>query len=116
MRRSKPGSPRGGPDTAQAGRRQVLKLSWRPAAEADRLAIYDHIESDNPQAAERVDERILARVLTLLQLPHSGRPGRGRGTRELTVGRTPYVVIYRIEGDTVRILRILHSAWSGCRT
>lgn len=91
-----------------------MKLSWRPAAEADRLAIYDHIEADNPQAAERVDERILARILTLLQLPHSGRPGRVEGTRELTVGRTPYVVIYQIEDDTVRILRILHSAreWS----
>jgi plasmid stabilization system protein ParE len=24
-----------------------LKLCWRPAAEADRLAIYDHIEADN---------------------------------------------------------------------
>jgi toxin ParE1/3/4 len=84
-----------------------LKLSWRPAAEADRLAIYDHIEADNPQAAERVDERILARILTPLQLPHSGRPGRAEGTRELTVGRTFYVVIYQIEDDTVRVLRIL---------
>jgi toxin ParE1/3/4 len=91
-----------------------LRLSWRPAAEADRLAIYDHIEADNPQAAERIDERILARVLTLLQLPQSGRPGRVEGTRELTVRRTPYLVIDRIEDDTVRILRILHSAreWS----
>ncbi|TSD87792.1 type II toxin-antitoxin system RelE/ParE family toxin [Mycobacterium sp. KBS0706] len=91
-----------------------MRLSWRPAAEADRLAIYDHIEADNPQAAELVDERILARVLTLLQLPQSGRPGRVEGTRELTIRRTPYFVIYRIEDDTVRILRILHSAreWS----
>jgi len=91
-----------------------LRLSWRPAAEADRLAIYDHIEADNPQAAELVDERILARVLTLLQLPQSGRPGRVEGTREVTIRRTPYFVIYRIEDDTVRILRIPHSAreWS----
>ncbi|MFE0754023.1 type II toxin-antitoxin system RelE/ParE family toxin [Inquilinus sp. NPDC058860] len=91
-----------------------MKLRWRPAAEGDRLAIYDHIEAENPRAAALVDERILARVLTLLQLPHSGRPGRVEGTRELTVGRTPYFVIYRIEDGTVRILRILHSAreWS----
>lgn len=91
-----------------------MRLSWRPAAEADRLAIYDHIEASNPRAAERVDERISARVSSLRQMPQSGRPGRVEGTRELTVSRTPYFVIYRIEEDMVQILRILHSAreWS----
>ncbi|MGK9169229.1 type II toxin-antitoxin system RelE/ParE family toxin [Inquilinus limosus] len=91
-----------------------MKLRWRPAAEADRLAIYNHIEAVNPRAAELVDERILARVLTLLQLPNSGRPGRAEGTHELTINRTPYFLIYRVEGDTVRILRILHTRreWS----
>ncbi|HUB43679.1 MAG TPA: type II toxin-antitoxin system RelE/ParE family toxin [Acetobacteraceae bacterium] len=33
-----------------------------------------------------------------------------RGTRELVVARTPHIVIYEIEGETVRILRVLHSA------
>ena len=91
-----------------------MKLRWRPAAEADRLAIYDRIEAENPRATEVVDGRILARILTLVDLPHSGRPGRVEGTRELSVGRTPYFLIYRIEGDIVRILRILHTAreWS----
>lgn len=91
-----------------------MKLRWRPAAEADRLAIYDRLETENPRTADVIDGRILARILSLADLPHSGRPGRAEGTRELSVGRTPYFVIYRVEDDVVRILRILHTAreWS----
>jgi plasmid stabilization system protein ParE len=44
-----------------------------------------------------------------------GRPGRIEGTRELVISRTPYIAAYRIGGDTVRILRVLHGAqqWPG---
>ena len=40
--------------------------------------------------------------------PRLGRPGRVRGTRELVVAGTPYVIAYRIEADAVVILRLLH--------
>jgi toxin ParE1/3/4 len=49
-------------------------------------------------------------VKLLGRLPRSGRPGRVEGTRELVIIRTPYIVAYRIIGDTVRILRVLHSS------
>jgi plasmid stabilization system protein ParE len=39
-----------------------------------------------------------------------GRPGRIEGTRELVISRTPYIAAYRIVGNTVRILRVLHGA------
>jgi len=39
-----------------------------------------------------------------------GRPGRIEGTRELVVSGTPYIAAYRIVGDTVRVLRVLHGA------
>jgi toxin ParE1/3/4 len=39
-----------------------------------------------------------------------GRPGRIDGTRELVINSTPYIAAYRIEGETVRILRVLHGA------
>jgi addiction module RelE/StbE family toxin len=79
-------------------------------AQADRDAIFDCIEADNPRAAAAVDKRISDRVKALRRLPRSGRPDRVEGTRELIVTRTPYIVAYRIIGDTVRILRILHSS------
>jgi toxin ParE1/3/4 len=87
-----------------------LKLEWSVWAQADRDAIFDYIEVDNPHAAVTVDMRISDRVKLLGRLPGSGRPGRVEGTRELVITRTPYIVAYRIVGATVRILRVLHSS------
>jgi toxin ParE1/3/4 len=38
-----------------------------------------------------------------------GRPGRVENTRELVVHRS-YVLVYDIAGDTMRVLRVLHTA------
>jgi toxin ParE1/3/4 len=57
-----------------------------------------------------MDDRIRAQVRQLLQFPETGRPGRIEGTRELVISQTPYIVAYRITGETVRILRVLHGA------
>jgi len=77
---------------------------------ADRDEIFDYIEADNPHAALTVDERIEAATLRLVDYPESGRPGRVAGTRELVVRGAPYVLPYRIDGDAVRILRVIHAA------
>ena len=87
-----------------------MRLEWSAYALADRTAIFDYIEADSPRAAVVVDARIREQVETLALFPHSGRPGRIEGTRELVISRTPYIVAYRIAGDTVRILRVLHGA------
>ncbi|WP_374200767.1 type II toxin-antitoxin system RelE/ParE family toxin [Inquilinus sp. Marseille-Q2685] len=39
-----------------------MKVEWRPAAQADRDAIYDYIEADNPRAALVVDTRACGRM------------------------------------------------------
>jgi addiction module RelE/StbE family toxin len=85
-------------------------IEWSLFALADREAIFDYIEVDSPRAAVVVDHRIQASVESLEQFPEIGRPGRIEGTRELTIYRTPYISAYRIIGDTVRILRVLHGA------
>jgi toxin ParE1/3/4 len=87
-----------------------VRLEWLVFARADRDAIFDTIEADNPRAAVAVDNRIQALAETLLRFPHSGRPGRIEGTRELIISRTPYIAAYRVAGDSVRILRVLHGA------
>ena len=87
-----------------------MRLEWSALAQADRDAIFDTIEADSPRAAVAVDKRISDLVNLLGRLPRSGGPGRVQGTRELVITRTPYIVAYRIIGETVRILRVLHSS------
>lgn len=92
-----------------------MRLEWSRFAQADREAIFDYIEGDNPQAAVVVDDRIRTHVEGLARFPESGRPGRVEGTRELVIDRTPYIVAYRVAGRVVRVLRVLHGAqkWPG---
>jgi toxin ParE1/3/4 len=87
-----------------------VRLEWSAFAIEDRDAIFDYIEEDSPYAAVVVDDRIRVQVRQLLQFPEAGRPGRIEGTRELVISRTPYIAAYRITGETVRILRVLHGA------
>ncbi|CAN7689197.1 type II toxin-antitoxin system RelE/ParE family toxin [Phyllobacterium sp. LjRoot231] len=87
-----------------------MKLEWSAFALADRDEIFDYIEQDSPHMAVIVDDRISSQIRRLTQFPESGRRGRIDGTRELVIHQTPYIAAYRISGNTVRILRLLHSA------
>ena len=87
-----------------------MYLEWSAFARADRTTIFDYIEADNPRAAVAIDERIGTSVAGLAQFPEMGRPGRIEGTRGLVISGTPYIAAYRIDGETVRILRVLHGA------
>jgi toxin ParE1/3/4 len=70
----------------------------------------DFVAADNPGAAVRLDEEIERQTDMLAQFPKMGREGRVGGTRELVIGRTPFIVIYRVRGKRVEILRLLHGA------
>ncbi|MES2046124.1 MAG: type II toxin-antitoxin system RelE/ParE family toxin [Pseudomonadota bacterium] len=87
-----------------------MKLVWSALSRADRREIYAFIEADDPRAAILVDERIEAATRRLIDFPDSGRVGRVEGTRELVVGRTPYILPYVVVGNEVRILRVIHGA------
>jgi addiction module RelE/StbE family toxin len=86
-----------------------VKLEWTRPARVDRLDIYSHIEADNPRAAATLDIRFKDVAARLTGFPHLGRPGRMLGTREV-VAHQNYVMVYEVEGDVVRILRVLHVA------
>ena len=68
-------------------------------------------EAIDPAAAQRVALHIIQNVETLLpSSPEMGRPGRVPGTRELVIPRTPFIVPYRLVGNTIQMLRIYHGA------
>ena len=71
-------------------------------------AARSYIVLDNPTAALQQMEYIFDSVEILLRFPESGRLGRRRGTREFVISRTPFIVAYRVRGDTIELLRVLH--------
>ncbi|MGE3871766.1 MAG: type II toxin-antitoxin system RelE/ParE family toxin [Parvibaculaceae bacterium] len=86
-----------------------MKVEWTREAIADRESIYNYIEADNPRAAFELDEQLSRRADQLAAHPMIGRVGRVPFTRELVV-RPDYLLIYDIDGGTLRILRVLHAA------
>jgi toxin ParE1/3/4 len=84
---------------------------WSPEALDDLAALRAYIEKDNPSAAQRIALHIIHNVEILLPAsPEMGRPGRVPGTRELVIPRTPFIVPYRLQDNTIQILRVLHGA------
>jgi toxin ParE1/3/4 len=61
-------------------------------------------------AAKRLVSRLIERTRTLATSPGQGRPGRVAGTRELTVGGTQYLILYRLMGDDLELLRVIHTS------
>ena len=87
-----------------------MKIRWMPLAEQDLEAAFEYVRGDNPQAAARLVERFFEAVEMLSQYPSAGHSGRVPSTRELSIARTPYIVVYRPVRDEIQILSILHGA------
>jgi toxin ParE1/3/4 len=85
-----------------------LILEWLPTAKQDFENIVEYIATDNPIAAIEQGDEIEKQLFLLISYPKMGRPGRVKGTRDLVIARTPYIVAYRIKGKIIQILRVLH--------
>jgi toxin ParE1/3/4 len=81
---------------------------WTLLAKRRVLEIRSEIAKDNELAAARTIGKIRAAVKQLDPHPHSGRPGRIAGTRELVVPGTPYMVAYQIFKNKVEIISVVH--------
>ena len=90
-----------------------LAVVWTgPAWQQYRMAL-DRLAEDQPQSALDQDAAITKAVARLGSYPRLGRPGRRRGTRELVVSGTPFIVVYRIqeqEANQIQVIRFLHGA------
>lgn len=85
-----------------------MRLEWTRLALRDFDEAQNYIAQDNPVAAQAVAQRIADAARQLLNNPQIGRAGHVAGTREWTVSRTPYVIVYRVTGSVVEILRVWH--------
>jgi toxin ParE1/3/4 len=87
-----------------------MRARWSAAArrQLDRQATY--IAADSPDAARLVVSRVRAAVRRLAAYPQQGRPGQVVDTRELVVPRTSLTVAYRVRGQVVEIIAVVHQS------
>lgn len=87
-----------------------MKLSYTQRAKTDLSEIFDYVAQDNTHAAARIITKIRNSLAGLTANPSLGRPGRVDDTRELVITHTPYIVAYRIRGNEIQVLAVIHAA------
>lgn len=87
-----------------------LDIVWSPLALARLREVRAYIAVDNPNAAERLATRLVAVIETLRDHPYLGRAAGQSGVRELVIGGTPFIVLYRVHAKQIVICTIWHGA------
>jgi toxin ParE1/3/4 len=88
-----------------------MNIAWSREAIDDLARLRSYISENDPSAAQRVALYILHQVEVVLpDNPEFGRTGRVVGTRELVVPKTLFIVPYRVNEQSLEILRIYHVA------
>jgi toxin ParE1/3/4 len=79
-------------------------------AEADTLSIWKYIAQDNMNAADRMIDRLTAAFERIAMYPETGeRYEHPKGELRI-VTESPYLIFYKIAGDEIDIVRVLHGA------
>jgi toxin ParE1/3/4 len=86
-------------------------VEFSAEAVADLINIREYIAQNNPETAARIAAMIRQKSQLLNTSPLAGRPGRERGTRELSTAK-PWVIVYEITTDGPYVLRIWHGRQS----
>jgi toxin ParE1/3/4 len=86
----------------------AVRLSRR--ARADLLDIWLWVATENPGAADRLYDRLEARMRILERFPEAGasRPRIAPDARLLV--ERPYLILYRVVPGGVQVVRVLHGA------
>ncbi len=89
-----------------------MNIHWLKCTDLDLEEAFEYLSSKNPRAAWELLRRVRQRGdHDLHDNPELGRAGRVKGTRELVVTQTKYILVYRITSkDVIQILRVLHSS------
>lgn len=87
-----------------------MQLRWTSTAAEDLENIANYLFEKTPENAPRLIREIYDAPRALKSFPNRGRAGKKEGTRELVLPSLPYVIVYLVRGDTVHIVRVLHSS------
>ncbi len=83
-------------------------ILWEEESLNDREKIFEFLYDFNPDAAEKTDEFIEAKVQNLIEHPLMGVQRDGIRGRLLIIPEVSMIVSYFVDGTTIRILRVLH--------
>ena len=83
-------------------------IFWEEESLNDREKIFDFLYDFNPDAAEKTDEIIEAKVENLIAQPLMGVQQDGIRGRLLIIPEVSMIVLYFVDGSTISILRVLH--------
>ena len=86
------------------------ELRWAEEASADLENITNYLLQTTPERAAGLVRGIYNAPTELLAFPRRGRTGRKEGTRELVLSPLPWIVVYRLAGENIYVVRILHGA------
>jgi toxin ParE1/3/4 len=87
-----------------------MRITYLSLAIVDLAEIRAYIDTHYPNLAQPIGNKLRDSINGLAQFPNLGKPGRVFGTRELIIpkaGKSTYIVVYRVAGDVVQILRVL---------
>ena len=87
-----------------------VEIVWSALARSRLREIRAFVARDKPESAEQLATRIVAMVEALRNHPRLGRVGADPGIRELVIGSTPYIVLYRVHGERITISTMWHAA------
>lgn len=87
-----------------------MRVHLTDEADADLESISDYVAERKPVAAVSLIGRLRTRFRLLAAMPRMGerRPDLGSGLRSFPHGN--YVIIYRIDGNSLVVARIVHGA------
>lgn len=86
------------------------RVEIKQEAEADLRGIARYIAQDNPPRALTYVRELRTKIISLGESPmiHPARTEWGEGIRSALHGK--YVIIFRVVGDFVTVLRVIHGA------
>jgi toxin ParE1/3/4 len=86
-----------------------MRIRWTPAAATDLQRISDYLKDQHPRYRQPTMRKLYQAIRSLTESPYRGRPGED-GTRELLFPPLPYVAVYRVNYQSIEVLRVYHAA------
>lgn len=87
-----------------------MQVNWTSNSQSDLNNIRAYIAEHDVVAANNLMVRIVSAGDALVKFSNRGRPTEIPNVRELVISGTPYLLVYRVESETVQILSVWHGA------